>query len=90
MDIYSRFGERMKRSEFIEKLGHQLHLINLHYIESRELDDLTVRDANLLIAGKILDFLENAGMSPPFDHDLHFYTWRNGGNGLAWEPEDDA
>jgi hypothetical protein len=37
----------------------------------------------------ILSDLEDAGMAPPVVLRIYYNTWRDGGSGRVWEPEDD-
>lgn len=39
-------------------------------------------------ADHVLQRIEKAGMLPPFSNDIHQKTWREGGTGHQWEPEE--
>lgn len=36
---------------------------------------------------EILRSLEDAGMLPPFCHEVFYKVWRDGGSGYRWEKE---
>jgi hypothetical protein len=68
----------MKKSEFKWMLAGFLSTIYETYKHPEE----QVERANL-----ILNFLEEMGMRPPFNHDLYTKTWHDGGMMHCWEEE---
>lgn len=73
----------MKRSEMVEGMvGQWLGLFPKEHGEDFYEE---VRE-NM---SKLLAFLEYRGMTPPFYSELFYKTWRNGGTGHGWEPEND-
>jgi hypothetical protein len=71
-------GVEMKRSAMLEFMWNFIQNIENDYdkyMEESDVDDL-------------LKAMEEIGMSPPFDHDMYYNTWRDGGNGHTWVPEE--
>lgn len=62
----------MKRSEMVQKIEWLID--DNGHLSSSHLADL------------ILDTVEES-MLPPFNHELYYRTWRNGGTGREWEKE---
>ena len=71
----------MKRSEMIQKIVKVLH-----QIQGNE-DGEVLWPSEEYIAERVLQTVEDEGMPPPFDTDLYYRTWRNGGSGREWTEE---
>lgn len=71
----------MKRSQMLQFIKEALHP---HLPQWQECPDF--------IAESVLQVVEGGnplgeGMTPPWDHDIYYRTFRNGGTGHEWEPE---
>lgn len=69
----------MKRSHAVVQMARYYGL-KAYALEHGELDAMT-------FFSTVLEFLEESGMSPPFNHELYYKTWREGGDGRGWEEE---
>lgn len=72
----------MKRSEMLKLISKELDITNFRSWEiDGNIDDL---------ADSILSKIEENGMLPPFDSIKYQRTWRDGGIGYEWEPENET
>ena len=69
----------MKRSEMLMWL--QRHYGIRHCMV--ESGHLSVED----FCAEVLSLIEKRGMLPPFNPDVYYLTWRDGGTGYEWEIE---
>ncbi len=72
----------MKRSEMIQLM---LETSAEFYGEDILAD---FKDFERRFVEAMLKTVETHGMLPPFNHDMYYNTWRDGGNGRQWEPEE--
>lgn len=74
----------MKRSEIVAKIDNH---ISFMWTKEPYVEQGTDYFDSYRLAEEILQIVEDAGMSPPFDNELYQRTWRSCRHGHKWEKE---